>query len=67
MGAAPLACAPLTASSSKPVDGRNSRPRRHALGWDDDDLGALVQGQLSEVVKQVVNFGVRKIAILYAP
>jgi hypothetical protein len=67
MGAAPLACAPLTASSSKSVDGRNSRPRRHALGWDDDGLATLVQYQFAEIVEQVVDFGVRNLAILYAP
>ena len=45
-------------SLSVAVNSRNAALRRHALGWDDNDLPALGQDQLAQIVEDVVNFGV---------
>jgi hypothetical protein len=42
-----------------PVDGGDSRLRRHTFGGNDNDLPALFKDQLAEVIEHVVNFRVR--------
>lgn len=54
-------------SLSVAVNSRNAALRRHALGCDDNDLPALGQDQLAQIVEDVVNFGVCEIAILDPP
>lgn len=43
----------------EPVDGGDSRLRRHTFGGNNNDLPALFKDQLAEVIEHVVNFRVR--------
>jgi hypothetical protein len=52
-------------SGLEPIDGSNSRLRRHPLGGYDHNLTAILEDQLPHIVQNVVHLGIRQVVELY--